>query len=110
MKFLKEKELRNLSNDDLVNHIKSLAEMLSTEEGVESVELDSCQEDDDGKEIVYNGTIIGIDSVVPTGLNYNDVDGEVIGTISFEEAKSLDKNLLVLIVRNYQGTIVNEVL
>ncbi len=83
--------------------------MLSTEKSVDSVELDSCQ-DINGKDIVYNGTVIGIDSVTPSGLNYNNTNGDIIGTISFEDAKSLDTKLLIEIVGNYQGTIVNEVL
>ena len=109
MKFIREKEINKLSNEDLVKHIKSVAELLSNEEGVVSVELDSCQ-DIDGEEIVYNGTVIGIYSVTPEGLKYNDMKGDIIGTISFRDATSLSTNLLIGIVNNYQGTIINEIL
>ena len=110
MKILKEKELKSLSNEDLVNHIKSLSIILSNKENVNNVELDSCQDDDKGKPIVYNKTVIGIDSVTPSGFKYNDMEGNIIGTITFEDAQYLDNKLLLQIAGNYQGTITNEIL
>ncbi len=109
MEFLKEKQILALSKEDLVSHLKSVADMLLSEEDVDSVELDDCQ-DLAGEDIIYDGEVIGIAYVTPTGLQYNNMKGDVIGTISFNTALSLDIALLRELVSNYQGTIVNEIL
>ena len=111
MKYLSYKEIRNMNKAELIQHLQTIAQMLSSEHGVDEVELDSCQDYDDGTHIYYQNEHIGIDAVTPQGLRFNDPDsGEVIRTLPFEEAHYFETDLLAQIVNNYQGTIVNEVL
>lgn len=111
MKFLKEKELIGLTKEDLVNHLKETAKMLLDKYDTDCVELDSCQETDDGEMIVYNGQRIGVNSVDVNGVKYNDcISGNILGTITFEQILEFDIKLIHQILNNYQMTILNEIL
>ncbi len=111
MRYLNPDKVDTLSNEELVEYLKETSNMLLNEYSTNSVELDSCQEYNNGKKIIYNENIVGIMRVDNDGLKYNDCNtGDILGTITFEQALNLDSELLSMIVINYQGTIVNEVL